>query len=93
MSPHRFVSTALHKSLKQLQAKYIEYILHVNFECILANQMHAFKTKILGTLWPLFCFLNAFSKALIWHKAEKYIYMSSSNVSDKEKEFLLEFSI
>ena len=38
---------------------------------VLANQMHAFKTKILGTLWPLFCFFNAFSKALIWHKAEE----------------------
>ena len=32
MSPSRFVSTALHKSL--LQAKYVEYILHVNFECL-----------------------------------------------------------
>ena len=30
----------------------IRRVLCVNFECILANQMHAFKTKILGTLWP-----------------------------------------
>ena len=35
--------------------------------------MHAFTTKILGTLWPLFSFLNAFSKALIWHKAQGYV--------------------
>ena len=31
-SPSRFVSTALHKSL--LQAKYVEYILYINFECL-----------------------------------------------------------
>ena len=31
-SSSRFVSTALHKSL--LQAKYVEYILYVNFECL-----------------------------------------------------------
>ena len=44
---------------------------------VLANQMHAFKTKIiiLGTYWQFFCFLNAFSKALIWHKAEEYVLM------------------
>ena len=35
--------------------------------------MHAFKTKISGTLCPLFCFLTAFSKALILHKAEEYV--------------------
>ena len=52
----------------------IRRVLHVNFLVfVLATQMHAFKTQILGTLCPLFCFLNAFSKALIWHKAEEYV--------------------
>ena len=40
---------------------------------VLANQMYACKTKSLGTLWPLFFFFNAFSKALICHKAEEYV--------------------
>ena len=42
MSPRWFVSTALHMSLS---AGKIRRVLHVNFECILANQMHAFKPR------------------------------------------------
>ena len=41
--------------------------------------MHAFKTKIMGTFWPLFCFLNAFSKALIGKKQRN---MSSSSLAE-----------
>ena len=44
ISPSRFVSTALHKSL--LQAN-IRRVVYVNFECLF---WHAFKTRILGTL-------------------------------------------
>ena len=33
-SPSRFVSTALHKSLYMLQAKYVEYSIHVYFGCL-----------------------------------------------------------
>ena len=62
-----------HSTVQVIVPGKIRRILHVNFECFLANQMHALKTKILGTVWPLFCFLNAFFKALIWHKAEKYV--------------------
>jgi len=40
---------------------------------VLANEMYGFKNTILGTLWPLFGFSNAFSKALIWHKAQEYV--------------------
>ena len=47
----------------------------------MANQMHALKTKILGTLWPLFCFLNAFAKALIWHKAEEYVLKKFGSIA------------
>ena len=73
ISPSRFISTPLYKS--SLQAKYVKYCMwsHEFWVFVLANQMHAFKTKILGTLWPLFCFLNAFYKALIWDNAEEYV--------------------
>ena len=59
---------------RELQCE-IRRVLDVNFECLFwpINQMHAFITKILGTLWPLFYFLKAFSKALNWHKAEEYV--------------------
>ena len=69
---------------------------------VLANQMHAFNAKILGTLSPLFCFLNAFSKALIWHKAEEHVLrlfgsiaLHKSLLETKKMEYLLvlEFSI
>ena len=53
MSPSRFVSTALHKSL--LQAKYMSIACKF-WVFVLAKQMHALKSKSLGTLWPLFCF-------------------------------------
>ena len=42
--------------------------------------MHS-KTMILGTLWPLFCFLNAFSKALIWYKAEEYVLKQFGSIA------------
>ena len=50
------------------------YVLHVNFKSLFwpIKCMHS-KPQILGTLWPLFCFLIAFSKALICHKAEEYV--------------------
>ena len=51
--------------------------------------MHAFKTNILGTLWPLFCFFNAFSKALIWDKAEEYVLKwqhSAAQIAVRDKE-------
>ena len=62
--------------------------------------MHALKTKILGTLLPLFCFLNALSKDLIWHKEEEYvpkyfggIALHKTLLETKKIEVLLEFSI
>jgi len=54
-----------HSTVQVIVPGKIRRISQVNFECFLAKQMHALKTKILGTLLPLFCFLNTFSKALI----------------------------
>ena len=41
-----------HSTAQVIVTGKIRRVLHANFECqiVLANQMHAFKTKILGTL-------------------------------------------
>ena len=77
ISPSWFVSTSLHKSL--LQAKCVEYCMYIF--SVLANQKHAFKTRILGTLQPCFYFLNVSVKALIWHKAEEYVLKQFGSIA------------
>ena len=52
MSPSRFVSTALHKSL-HVTGK-IRRVLHVNFECFFWPIKCMHPKPILGTLWILF---------------------------------------
>ena len=39
----------------------------------MSNAYAFIQTQEFGAVWPLFCLLNAFSKALIWHKAEEYV--------------------
>ena len=62
--------------------------------------MYTFKNKILGTLWPLFGFFNAFSKALIVHKTQEYVLKLFGSISlhkllveAKKIEFSFDFSI
>ena len=91
-----------HSSAQAIVTGKIRRVMYVNFECVLANQMYAFKTNILGTLKPCFYFLNGFSKALIWHKAEEYVLkwfgsiaLHKSLLETKKiyRVFYLEFSI
>ena len=51
----------------------IRRVLHVRFECLFWPIKCMHLNPDFGTLWPLFCFLNAFSKAVIWHKEEEYV--------------------
>ena len=69
----KYINVCQHTSAQVIVTGKIRRVLYVNGVFVLANHMHAFKTKIVGTCWPLFCFFNAFSKALIWHKAEEYV--------------------
>ena len=88
MSPSRFVSTTLHKSL--IEAKYVEYCMKILSVC--SGQSNAcIQNQDFGDTLAIFLLLKwlKISKALIWHKAEKIIclqevWQHSSAVRDKE---------
>ena len=48
---------------------------HSSAQVIVTREIHRVLHEyfFLGTLWPLFGFFNAFSKALILHKAQEYV--------------------
>ena len=55
----------------------IRKVLYVNFECLFWPWL----IKSMRTLQPCFYFLNDFSKALIWHKAEEYVLKQSGSIA------------